>query len=566
MTKLDSDIYIVRDVVGGTALELGAFYDIVKDAHLIGTKLFSTKDVKVQHSLYAYNETTVTSIRNERGRYDSLDIGSSLSASVMSGLVKVDGSCKYVNDGSLRATDTITTVRLKTRRIQSMVDIDDPVLVPLLKEERTSVTKRATHVVIGIHRGCDATVMVRGTVTDEGRRAMVIASGTTSVDGVITRGRIDAASRQQVAESVWTSRLDAQVYIDAPTPPKTPLTVEDIANTVASIDKIISELKSDDMRAMRVWLMAYDDLQSHVLRRGVVNSGLWKEDVGTYDPEFSVNMDWLTQQTQEVSRYVEGTESIRNALTTQDYALVRNVVAYLDVERNEYVERYAAAVAAYRASKLDSLVKTRDAKLVTAIIRAVNISSSDSEAPFRRPVFDRPRIQLRLDGFRTDAQLTLNRIEYARDLVDAGYIIVSPSDTSFFTTSDTRDRTVGLLKADFSRKEVSLMVSVDEERRVAARAVIGTDEGDTAEAQARGLSEQSTGPLLVEFTSISLRRARVLDSTAQNPVIRQNVTRYVTDISSPILSTPGLATEIRGAPVIPYWERVGRSGVWTRPI
>lgn len=145
----------------GRNARIGSFYDAYNDRFLVGISLFENTCHKIESTDISNTYLNYVYSDSLKEKFQSLDINGELKASILSGLINIEGSCKYMSQDKLKNNSIKSTfiynISTKSERINFFnKSIKKQIKLEALKNAQEI---NATHVVCGIEWGakCYAT-------------------------------------------------------------------------------------------------------------------------------------------------------------------------------------------------------------------------------------------------------------------------------------------------------------------------------------------------------------------------------------------------------------------------
>ncbi|KAK1879479.1 Neoverrucotoxin subunit beta [Dissostichus eleginoides] len=141
----------------GRPFSLGMLYDCRKDSLVPGMTLWDRDDLKdhIGESAQSYNDCDIVASESIEDKSKALNVEASLKASFLSGLVKVEGSAKYLNDTKTSKNHARVTLKYQATTKFHELSMNhlggENVKHPYVFEKGI-----ATHVVTGILYGAQA--------------------------------------------------------------------------------------------------------------------------------------------------------------------------------------------------------------------------------------------------------------------------------------------------------------------------------------------------------------------------------------------------------------------------
>ncbi|XP_034052948.1 LOW QUALITY PROTEIN: stonustoxin subunit beta-like [Gymnodraco acuticeps] len=139
----------------GRPFTLGMLYDARRDTLIPGLTLWNPETLKVKQTRQQGSTFVMSASDSTESKSTLLDIDASLKASFMSGLIKVGGSAKYLNDEKKFKNQSRVTCQYKATTNFQQLSVTQ---LKVMSQEQRDLIKNglATHVVTGILYGANA--------------------------------------------------------------------------------------------------------------------------------------------------------------------------------------------------------------------------------------------------------------------------------------------------------------------------------------------------------------------------------------------------------------------------
>ncbi|XP_034534585.1 uncharacterized protein LOC117809023 [Notolabrus celidotus] len=155
---MDSDISGTMEVAAlGRPFSLGMLYDCRKDSLVPGMTLWDHDDMikHIDERQQNYNDFDIVASESIEDKSSALDVEASLKASFLGGLVKVNGSAKYLNDSKTSKNQARVTLKYQTTTKVQELSMDH-LGAGNVKHQNVFEKGLATHVVTAILYGAQA--------------------------------------------------------------------------------------------------------------------------------------------------------------------------------------------------------------------------------------------------------------------------------------------------------------------------------------------------------------------------------------------------------------------------
>ncbi|XP_074476409.1 stonustoxin subunit beta-like [Sebastes fasciatus] len=250
---MDSDHMDVAAL--GRPFTLGMLYDARRDALIPGLTLWDDatlrgKTTETSQNSSAFEISTSDSIES---KFSLLDVEASLQASVLSGLVEIEGSAKYLNDHKKFQNQSRVTCRYNATtsfKQLSMVDI----LTLDLHQKEVIEKGLATHVVTGILYGAnaffvfDSEKLEASSVQDiqGSMKAVINKIPSFNVDG---KADIELSDEEKSLTEKFSCKFFGDFILDS-----NPTTYKDAVKTLIQLPNLLGE-GGENAVPLKVWLM-----------------------------------------------------------------------------------------------------------------------------------------------------------------------------------------------------------------------------------------------------------------------------------------------------------------------
>ncbi|XP_070847011.1 neoverrucotoxin subunit alpha-like [Chaetodon trifascialis] len=239
----------------GRPFTLGMLYDARRDELIPGLRLWDddTLQQKTSEATKPFSSFQITASDTIESRSSLLDVGASLEASFMGGLIEVSGSAKYLNDKKQFQNQSRVTCQYNaTTNFKELSVID----LQTMNTQQKDVIKKglATHVVTGILYGANAFFVF----DSEKLENTSVQDMQGSMEAVIKKipsfsisGKVDIKLTEE--EKALTDKFSCKYYGDFILE-SNPATFQDAVKTYVDLPKLLGE-NGDSSVPLKVWLM-----------------------------------------------------------------------------------------------------------------------------------------------------------------------------------------------------------------------------------------------------------------------------------------------------------------------
>ncbi|XP_076616622.1 neoverrucotoxin subunit alpha-like [Chaetodon auriga] len=239
----------------GRPFTLGMLYDARRDELIPGLRLWDddTLQQKTSEVTKPFSSFQITASDTIESRSSLLDVGASLEASFMGGLIEVSGSAKYLNDKKQFQNQSRVTCQYNaTTNFKELSVID---LQTMNTQQKELIKKGlATHVVTGIVYGANAIFVF----DSEKLENTSVEDMQGSMEAVIKKipsfsisGKVDIKLTEE--EKALTDKFSCKFYGDFILE-SNPATFQDAVKTYVDLPKLLGE-NGDSSVPLKVWLM-----------------------------------------------------------------------------------------------------------------------------------------------------------------------------------------------------------------------------------------------------------------------------------------------------------------------
>ncbi|KAM9336975.1 neoverrucotoxin subunit beta-like [Symphorus nematophorus] len=239
----------------GRPFTLGMLYDAREDKLIPGLKLWDDETLQDRSTEITkhFSELKISASDSIESKSFLMDINASLKASFLGGLIKVEGSAKYLNDTKKFKNQSRITFQYKATTKFKELSVSD--LVTMDTQQKDIIKKGlATHVVTGIEYGADAFFVFDSEKLD----ASSIQDIQGSMEAVIKKipklgveGKVDMKLTDE--EKDVTNKFSCKFYGDFILDSNV-TTFEDALRTYEELPKLLGE-NGENSVPVKVWLM-----------------------------------------------------------------------------------------------------------------------------------------------------------------------------------------------------------------------------------------------------------------------------------------------------------------------
>ncbi|XP_075314023.1 stonustoxin subunit beta-like [Odontesthes bonariensis] len=242
----------------GRPFTIGMLYDARKDQLITGVTLWDEKTLQekiVQENKCSSQFKIATSDSFEE-KSSLLDVDASLKASILSGLIEVEGSAKYLKDMKKSHNHSRVTCQYKGTTVFKQLRSFETKSTQKVKD---AVTSSATHVVTGILYGANAFFVFDGEKVEAGdvqkiegsMKAVMNPIPSFNVDGKVN---IKLSDEEEALTNKFTCKFYGDFILQS-----NPATFEDAVKTYTQLPKLLGE-NGENVVPLKVWMMPLKDL------------------------------------------------------------------------------------------------------------------------------------------------------------------------------------------------------------------------------------------------------------------------------------------------------------------
>ncbi|KAM4552062.1 stonustoxin subunit alpha-like [Odontesthes bonariensis] len=244
----------------GRPFSLGMLYDCRQDLLIPGMTLWDSDALEenLGERMQSYNDFEIVSSESMADKSSALNVEASLKASVLSGLVDVEGSAKYLHDDKTSKNQARVTLKYEaTTKFQelSMEHLGN------MKYPHVFEQGIATHVVTGVLYGAKAFFVFDRDVSDDENHQdiegylKVMINKIPSV-GIGGSGSVKLEETDKEKVEKFSCRFHGDFLLE-----KTPSTFEGAIEVYQSLSKLLGE-NGENAVPMKVWLFPLTNLNS----------------------------------------------------------------------------------------------------------------------------------------------------------------------------------------------------------------------------------------------------------------------------------------------------------------
>ncbi|XP_044224353.1 uncharacterized protein LOC122993953 isoform X2 [Thunnus albacares] len=260
---MDADTTRTMEVAAlGRPFSLGMLYDCRKDSLIPGMTLWDLNDLKndIQERPQHYNEFDIVASESIADKSSALNVEASLKLSFCSGLIKVGGSAKYLNDNKTSKNQARVTLNYQATTKMKQLSMSHlgrgNVKHPYVFDEGI-----ATHVVIAILYGAQAFFVFDREVSDEeshqdiqgNMEVMIKKIPTITIEG---EGSLKMKDEEKESVEKFSCKFHGDFLLK-----KTPTSFQDAVQVYQSLPQLLGT-NGENAVPMKVWLMPLVRLDS----------------------------------------------------------------------------------------------------------------------------------------------------------------------------------------------------------------------------------------------------------------------------------------------------------------
>lgn len=237
----------------GRPFTLGMLYDARKDQLIPGFTLWDEKSLEenmLMHNQHSSNFKINTSDSLEE-KSSLLDVGASLKASFLGGLVELGASANYLTDRKTSHNQSRVTFHYKATTTFKQLNIS-PDEKKLIKID-DDVKSLATHVVTGILYGAHAFLVCDSERLDRSSLQKIEASMQAVINMVGGHVKGEVSMKLSKEQKDVTERFRCKFYGDL-VPVSNPVTFEEAVKTYKDLGDLLGEDKKNSV-PLKVWMM-----------------------------------------------------------------------------------------------------------------------------------------------------------------------------------------------------------------------------------------------------------------------------------------------------------------------
>ncbi|XP_038592439.1 stonustoxin subunit beta-like [Micropterus salmoides] len=242
----------------GRSFTLGMLYDARKDQLIPGLTLWDDKNEKIVESSQHSSAFEISASDSIESKSSLLDVGASLKASFLGGLIEVGGSAKYLNDKKKFKNQSRVTLQYKATTSFKQLSMINHLT---MSSQQTDIIEKgsATHVVTGILYGANAFFVFDSEKLDassvqniEGKMEAVIKK----IPSFNIEGKVELKLNDE--EKTLTEKFSCKFYGDFILE-SNPATFVDAVKTYVQLPKLLGE-KGENSVPVTVTLMPLKNL------------------------------------------------------------------------------------------------------------------------------------------------------------------------------------------------------------------------------------------------------------------------------------------------------------------
>ncbi|XP_068585333.1 stonustoxin subunit beta-like [Cebidichthys violaceus] len=244
----------------GRPFTLGMLYDARKDALIPGWTLWDDKTLqgKITESVQSSSHFEITESDTIESKSSLLDVEASLKASFLCGLIKIEGSAKYLNDQKKFKNQSRVTCQYKSTTHFKQLSMSD--LVTLDANQMEVVKKSsATHVVTGILYGANSFFVFDSEKLDASSVQDTQGNMKAAINKIPSLSlEAQASIKLSVEEKDLTDKCSCTFFGDFLLK-SIPVTFEEAVKTCEQLRQLLGE-KGENAVPVKVWLMPLRNL------------------------------------------------------------------------------------------------------------------------------------------------------------------------------------------------------------------------------------------------------------------------------------------------------------------
>ncbi|XP_036927021.1 verrucotoxin subunit beta-like [Acanthopagrus latus] len=260
---MDSEARGTMEVAAlGRPFSLGMLYDCRKDSLIPGLTLWDRSDLEehIGERPQSYNDFEIVASESIEDKSSALNVEASLKASLLGGLVEVDGSAKYLNDSKTSKNQARVTLKYKaTTKVQELSM--DHLGRDNMKHSYVFDKGLATHVVTAILYGAQAFFVFDHEVSEkdshqdiEGKLKLMIKKIPDLAIGGEGSLKMEDKDREKVEK--FSCRFFGDFSLQ-----KTPTSFDDAIQVYQSLPKLLGA-NGEKAVPMKVWMLPLTCLDS----------------------------------------------------------------------------------------------------------------------------------------------------------------------------------------------------------------------------------------------------------------------------------------------------------------
>ncbi|XP_028328301.1 uncharacterized protein LOC114479060 [Gouania willdenowi] len=250
----------------GRPFGLGMLYDCRRDIIIPGLTLWDRDDLQKNTGEITKPSSDFEIVASEsiEGKSSALNVGASLTASFLGGLIQVEGSAKYLNDSKTSKNQARVTLKYKTTTKFNELSMNH-LGKGNVKHPYVLDNKEATHVVTGILYGAQAFfVFDRETTANENHQDIegilkVIIKKIPSLS-IGDEGSVKLKSKEKENADKFSCKFYGDYCLN-----KTPTTFQDAIEVYKSLPQLLGA-NGENAVPVKVWLLPLTSLDSNAVK------------------------------------------------------------------------------------------------------------------------------------------------------------------------------------------------------------------------------------------------------------------------------------------------------------
>ena len=285
---------ISRQALGRVAW-LGDLYDATHE-RFCATSVFKNSRAPsrvVNEQENHYSNISVTTTDSVEEKLNALDVNAELKVSVLSGMVDLGGSAKYLTERKDSFRSVESTLVYNVHTVMERIDLFNSKVRDHISPNALSVSRVATHVVVGIYWGANCTVTVAHQNSEDEDRKEVEASVTAHVEklkAAVSAGGEVGAKTARLRRDNW-GRFSLRIFGDIQ--PKSfdefPTSVDGAVELLRKMPNLVRKSNDSKGKPLKYVLFPLSSLPLQQLLADVASKGSNHQSVETQTPYSSLD-------------------------------------------------------------------------------------------------------------------------------------------------------------------------------------------------------------------------------------------------------------------------------------